>query len=201
MDNQNEPDWIAIMLEYVTGSISYLNLSEKYGIHRRTIEQRSKVENWGARKKVFKETTIKKTINRMTSENAKKNVEKLQKLQMASDNLAAIIDRVCGDVDQFNLHIVTERVGNLWGTECKKMEKIDTKAIKDISGSIKDLALVMRNLYDIPTSQERHAIWLANQRLKMDKEKNDVAGSDDDSSTGVVVLAPVLEEAYDENEE
>ena len=73
------------------------------------------------------------------------------------------------------------------------MEKVDTRAIKDLTGALKDLSYVMRNLYDLPTVKERAAMEAATQRLELEKAR---AGADEEGQreTGVVELAAVEEE-------
>ena len=66
----------------------------------------------------------------------------------------------------------------------------------DLTGALKDLSFVMRSVYDLPTVQERNAMDIAAERLKLDQSKAAAAAAEDgsDSDTGVVELAPVLED-------
>lgn len=48
---------------------------------------------------------------------------------------------------------------------------LDTKYIKELVASMKDLATVIRNLNDIPTFSERFEMNLAEKKLELDRLK------------------------------
>ena len=69
--------------------------------------------------------------------------------------------------------------------------KMDAKAMRDLSASLKDLTAVMRNLYDLPTAQEAAAMDIARARLELDVRKAEEAQEVGDG--GIVELAGVVD--------
>ncbi|MEG1563355.1 MAG: hypothetical protein RR365_06470 [Bacteroides sp.] len=193
-----KPDWNAIRAEYITTTISYRDLAEKWGVSFRTLADRAKRENWRDGRNTHHNTVVKKTVQRVADKASKDTAKQLIKLQKAADSMASVIDEIFTDKEQFKRHIITTGLGRgETRVDCRVEEKYDTKAIKDLTGALKDLALVMRNIYDLPTVAEQSAMELAAQRLELEKAKADV-GRLDDEETGVVEITPVLEDKDNE---
>ena len=76
-------------------------------------------------------------------------------------------------------------------TEERIYTKKDTKALKDLTGAVKDLLYSVRNLYGLPTQGEREAQRIAAERLEMDRRK---AQLDEDSDKTITVELKGLEE-------
>lgn len=190
-----KPDWNAIKSEYITTSISYRKLAAKYNMPRRTIEDKAKKELWTADRDEYRGKTVAATVKRVSRKTSEDNAKKLLKLQGAADSLAGVINEVFTDSEQFKRHIVTEGLG-MGETRVgeRVMKKVDTKAIKDLTGALKDLAYVMRDIYDLPTKQEQSAMDIAAERLRLDQAKVQADSGDDGAGAGVVVIAPVLDE-------
>ncbi len=104
------------------------------------------------------------------------------------------IAEVVLDAQQFHRHIIRSRRGNEWETEEKVFQKADARAIRDLAGAMKDLALVMRNIYDIPTIQERQSMELAQEKLALEKERTRGGLDAESGQTGVIEIARVLED-------
>lgn len=194
--NVTMPDWNAIKSEYITTGISYRKLAEKWGVSFRTLGDRAMREKWTEERNKYRDSVGKRTVQKVREKTASSAAKKLVKLQQAADSLADVIDGVFEDADQFHRHIIQTRDGDTWDADCRTMDKVDTKAIKDLTGALKDLAYVMRNIYDIPTVQEQTAMDMAAKRLQLDQQKADLGDADEDN-TGVVELAPVEKGADD----
>ena len=93
--------------------------------------------------------------------------ERLSKLIKATDSMEDVVVKLFEDAQQFYRHII---MTDFTAKEAI-FEKIDTKAIKDLTGALKDLSFVHRNLHGMPTQQEREAQHIAAERLQMDKKK------------------------------
>jgi hypothetical protein len=185
-------EWDKIKSEYVTGNMSLRVLSEKYGgIPARTIQKRCKEDGWVAARLEYRKKIVQDAVNMIGEERARETAEKLIDLQKAADSLAGIIKQTMTDADQFHRHIVTEGLGGgATKVECRVLPKVDTKAVRDLSASIKDLTFAVRNLNDLPTVQEKETMRLAAEKLEIDKKKAAVDVKDD-AETGVVILAPL----------
>jgi uncharacterized protein YjcR len=184
-------DWIAVKTEYITTRMSYRELADKWSVSFRTLADRAKRENWTGEREAYRNKTVSKTVQKLADIAGADYARKLLKLQTAADNMGEVIAEIFEDTEQFRRHIVTQvSSGGKMRVECKKMKKVDTKAIKDITGALKDMALTMRNLYDMPTVQEKSAIEIAAERLALEKAKVDAGIKDDE--TGVVEVTPVV---------
>lgn len=180
------PDWNKIKAEYITTDISYRKLAEKWEVSFRTLADRAMKGKWAVARDKHRNAVVRKTVQKVADRTSEANANKLMRLQQAADSMGDVIADIFSDTEQFKRHIVPD--GDYSVTE-RVYKKIDTKAIKDLTGALKDLAAVMRNIYDIPTIQEQSAMEIAAERLKMEQAKSDVA---DEEETGVVELAPVL---------
>lgn len=193
-------DWPKIRAEYIEDSnATYNALCEKYNIKRTTLYKRARDEKWVEHRKRYQQKVMRKSVEKMSSKKATVVARELLKLQSAADKMATVLDDVMKNADQFYMHMNTRgEGGGVFYTECTKEEKADTKAIKDLASALKDMTFVLRNIYDIPTIQEREAMKIAAARLEIEKAKTD-AGPEEDTGTGVVLLAEVIQE--DENGE
>ena len=185
-------DWETIKAEYITGNVSYRVLSNKYNIPFRTVSDKGKKENWTKLRKEYRDDVVKKTVKRVSARVVTDNAAKLVSLQQSADAMSTAIARVFDDADQFHRHLVTSD----FETEERVYKKIDTKAIRDLTGAMRDLAIVLRNVYNIPTVQEQAAMDVAAERLKLEKQKADIGGSEE-AGGGVVEIAAVLPEGED----
>lgn len=179
-------DWKDIETEYITTNISYSKLAEKHGVPEGTLSKYAAKNKWFQKRKDYTEKMVAKTTDGIASQEA----EKLTKLKIATDTMTKVIDDILADTQQFYRHIVeckgtkviennTENpdVMTLWSEE-QIFKKADTKAIRDIVMSLKELTSLVRNLNNIPTQAEWEARQLAMQRLELDKKKADVESNE-----------------------
>lgn len=165
-------DWEAIKTEYVTGSDNLRSFAERYGITRQAVENRSRKEGWVAMRKAFRQEAVETAITEHVSVEA----ERLGKIITSAQKMADVLEGVFKDEKQFHRHIVTDTfIGEDGGKDIltveKEFEKVDSRAIKDLTGALKDMTLVLRNLYNLPTQAEAEAQRIAAERLNMDKRK------------------------------
>lgn len=188
------PNWEAIKTEYITTSISYRKLADKWGVSFRTLGDRAKREDWVDERNRHRNNVVMSTVQKVAARTSSTNANRLLRLQEAADSMGKVIAEIFDDKEQFARHIITEGIGEgVTKVEERLYKKIDTKAIKDLTGAMKDLAYVLRNIYDIPTVQEKSAMDIAAERLQLDKAKVS-SGAEGSLETGIVELAPVLVE-------
>lgn len=186
------PDWSAIKAEYITTEIGYRALAKSCGVSLCTLQEKGKREEWPRLRKEYQADVLAKSVQKTAARVSTVNANRLEKLQQAADSIATVIANIFDDEDQFRRHLVqTEKYGYK-DTECRVELKVDTKSIKDLTGAMKDLTYVLRNVYDIPTMQEKAAMENAAERLKMEQQKAN-AGVNEDGECGVVEIAAVSE--------
>lgn len=143
-------DWEKIASEYITTECTQQDLCNKYGCNRSYLETRCKRENWVERREKFKSDSIATVVKQQGQIRA----NKLNSLINATDKLSVYIENLCNRIDEF----VED------GT-------LNTKNLRDIVASAKDLTSTVRNLNDLPTLQEIESNRIALERLKLEQER------------------------------
>lgn len=171
-------DWGEIKNAYITGKESLKELAEKYGIPLRTIKDRSSKERWVEERKKFRTDVAQKA----SQKTAKKEVKRLVKLRDVAEDVADLIGQ---DV---------ERMKKL-REKRKNVTPEDVKMIKDLTVALKNIADVMRDVYDIPTIREKllQAKYNDYKRILAEMEK-----APEDS---LIVLAETLERVEEDDME
>lgn len=171
-------DWGEIKNAYITGKESLKELAEKYGIPLRTIKDRSSKERWVEERKKFRTDVAQKA----SQKTAEKEVKRLVKLRDVAEDVADLIGQ---DV---------ERMKKL-REKRKNVTPEDVKMIKDLTVALKNIADVMRDVYDIPTIREKllQAKYNDYKRILAEMEK-----APEDS---LIVLAETLERVEEDDME
>lgn len=173
-------DWGPIRTAYVTSIKSYKQIAEEFGITHAAILKKGREDGWVEQRRSFREKAAEKAIKGEINTEAKR----LSKIIHAANKMADVIDGIFTDPEQFHRHIVTdteidEDGGKTILTVERVFDKVDTRAVKDLTGALKDMTLVLRNLFNLPTQAEAEAQRIAAERLEMDKRKLDAENSTD----------------------
>lgn len=161
-------DYSQAETEYVTTKCSYAFLSDKYAIPLSSITKYAKEHCWREKRKKHCENVAAKSSEKIASQQA----NKMASLINASDRAAKAIESALADGEQLYRYVVTENTGDFsQKTSEYTFRKMDTKALRDIVSSLKDLTAVIRNLNEIPTEAEKEARKIAKERLRLDKKK------------------------------
>lgn len=92
----------------------------------------------------------------------------LDPLRMAADGLTETVAAVLSDSGRFMRFAVREEEGEL--------KSVDTRVIKELASTLKELAAATRSLYDIPTDAERQSALIAAGRYRLSERKADADG-------------------------
>ena len=135
-------DWKTISSEYITSNtnINTAALAAKYNLPVTTVEKRCAKDGWVSKRKAYRDRVVKRAIKKTED----KEVNKMAHLMSAADLMGRHIDRILKDTKQFNKRIIERPDGELVERE---FTKADTKALRDLTASIKDLTAVMQALY------------------------------------------------------
>ena len=198
-------DWGKLKTEYITTDISLKKLAKKHGIRYPTVCERSSKEGWVAARKKH----IQKTCAKACAKISAKQANELAKELKAVNKLSAVIAKMLDDDEQFNRHINQTRYKDgdreIWNAEEKVFEKMDTWAIKDAAQTLKLIEGMKRSMENILTMEQKNKIENDNrklaieeERLELEKQRNNQGTSGDNEQYGVVMLAPILEEDDDD---
>lgn len=142
-------DWRKISSEYITSdkNISAKALAQKYDLPQITVEKRCALDGWVAKRAAYRERIVQRSLKKAED----KEVNKLSHLLCAADNISRTINRISKDEKQFNRRLIERADGEL---EERIYEKVDSKALRDLTASIKDMVAVMQALYGDPNKLE-----------------------------------------------
>lgn len=185
-------DWPMIRSRYVTGTMSYRGLAKELGLSYSNITERGKAEGWPALRQAFREEASQRAIDNEIDNEA----ERLGAIIRAANAMSIVIEGVFADSEQFHRHLVQDkRIDDDGGMDIvtveKCFDKVDSRAIKDLTGALKDMTLVLRNLYHLPTQAEAEAQRIASERLKLEQSK---AARDDGGNKRIIIELGDLEE-------
>lgn len=176
-NGMGKPDWGEVKNAYITGKESLQKLAEKYEIPIRTIKDRSSKEKWVEQRKNFRTDVAQKS----SQKTAKKEAKRLAKLRDVAENVADLIQK---DVEQ----MIKQR------EKRRTVTPEDVKMIKDLTVALKNIADVMRDVYDIPTIREKLL------QLKYEDYKKMLAEMENNNEDGIIVLAETLEREEEADE-
>jgi len=161
-------DWCAAKTAYVTGSMSYAEIAERFGVSQQTVAQKAAKEKWRGERLDFR----RRMINKAVDEKVASGADRLAVILDAAEGMAGVLAGVFEDDEQFHRYIVQDRcVGENGAADLvtleKRFEKVDSRAIKNLTGALKDMTQVLRDLYRLPGQKDEHRQRMAEARLDM----------------------------------
>lgn len=163
-------DWNTIKTEYVTTRISYRDIADKYGVPWRTIAHRGKVEKWPE----LRERNTDKVVTKMIAKEAKKQIDRYQKVLSVTDKLLEKIEDAINIIDGEGINV-------------------DKAGVRALSAAIKDIKEIQSLKSDIDRREQEARI------KKMEREAEEGNIADDESGRfGVLILPPIEESGADE---
>lgn len=184
-----EIDWDAARVAYVAGKENYASIAQRLGVSKTAVGNRGRAEAWTQQRAAFRKNVAARALK--TKEN--RETERLSRLMDNAERLVGHLSRVTEDKHQFFRYIA----GFNQGKEGEEDEgivsaketiaaKADTKSLKDCAAALNELTKAFRNLFDLPTGEQRRAHNLAVRKLSIEEKKNH-AGVDPDQY-GVVLM-------------
>ncbi len=165
---QRRIDWEAIKTEYVTTDVTQRELIKKYHLNTRYVTKHSKNEEWVRLRKEYKSKMASKVI----AKSANKRANELAKVLDASLSIRDRIYDAMGDPQQFNRYLVTSgSKGGEFETTEEIFQKVDTKAIREMTQALKAIEGLIRSLGGIPTEAEAQRLQLEREKFELEKEK------------------------------
>lgn len=165
---QRKIDWDAIKTEYVTTDISQPKLIKKYRLSKGAVNKHSKDDGWVEARKVYREKMVAKAVEKSCN----KEANALASLLDSSYKMRDVIANALNDPYQFNRHLVTKgSKGGEFYTEEEIMEKVDTKAMREMTQALKAVEGLIRSLGSFPTEAEAQRLQLEREKFELEKEK------------------------------
>ena len=175
-------DWKGIQTEYITGELSLVKLAKKHSLPLSTVQVRCRQEGWVAKRRDFRQQAVAVAVSEAVTDEA----DRLGKIITSAQRMSVVIEDVFKDGKQFYRHVVQDEIEGEKTTIEKIFDKADSKAIRDMTAALKDMTLVLRNLYNLPTQAEAEAQRIAAERLKLEQQKAAAADNTDKKITVVM---------------
>lgn len=189
---QCEVPWYEMKNEYITGETSYRKLAEKYGQAPSSIYRKGSEEGWPELRERYRKKLTAKTIEKTSSKLAAARSKKLAGLINAAHKISDAALKALDDDDQFYRYVTVEGRGMGESETVERVfSKMDTKAVKDLTIVVRDLAALMREFYNLPTPSEEESRRIAAERLEIDRAR---AQKDDGIDKTIVVQLGNAEE-------
>lgn len=174
----SDKKWEKIRNEYVTGDIGYRPLAAQHGVPLKTLAYRAKQERWPELREKHRESVATDLLRQTHDEQVSRQYAHLLKLQESADKLVTIAGAVMEDENS-----------------CKdRYGRYDPRRLRELATAVRELLTITRNVYDLPSIQERSAMEIAVERLKLDQRKVEQAETDKNEGIEVVMQGSELEE-------
>lgn len=161
-------DWEAIKTEYVTTDLSQRDIINKYKIDQKLVAKHSKNDGWVQARKDYQERVRAKAQAKLCD----KEANELAKVLGSSLAIRDRIYEAMNDPQQFNRYLVTKgSKGGEFHTEEVIKDKVDTKAIREMTQALKAIEDLIRSLGNIPTEAEAQRLKLEREKFELEKEK------------------------------
>lgn len=194
-------DWQAIKTEYITTDTSYRKLAQKHGVNYQAICHRSKEEGWIAQREQYRNNTITKTLEKISS----KKADKMARIDDLADKLLEKLEQAITELDlqlykhtdktkviEYNNDLRPDKPTKETIHEEEKLLEaksiVDRQGLKQIASALKDIKEVKMLRSELDQQEQKARI--ANLQKQAQKEDTQA------DSIEVVFLAG--EEAWNE---
>ena len=160
-------DWDAIRAEYISGSASYKDLAEKYGVSYAQITAKGRDNDWAGERQKVRKKALSKTVN------------------MAADRQARAVGNLLDAADKLSRRLISD------------VDITDNaRDVSDISKALKYAADVVAQLYGIQTPAQIHRQKMDEEKLALERKRleMDIKRQEIDNSTGPVRIMIVRPE-------
>lgn len=156
-------DWNEIKTKYICSAKTPKALAEEYGVDVRTVQRHIAQGGW----RELRSAQAEKLRAKAAEKAAEHGADKLAKLMCAASKAVDVAVDTLEDEQQFKRHLVSENdevVEKVYG-------KVDVKALRQLTGSLKDLTALMRDFYNLPTPAQAEQRRLAAERIELEKRR------------------------------
>lgn len=177
-------NWEKIRADYITSDISLRKLAEKYKTSTSKIYEHSRKEGWVEARKQHRKEIIEEAVGKACV----KPIEVLADILDIAYKICDYIAEAVDDPDQFKRYLVKvgDGKGNYYTVE-KVFGKYDTKAMKEMVYSIKDLASLILSIKGINTEAEQQRLDIQREKLQMLKERYGRNQGESQSEYGLII--------------
>lgn len=170
------PDWGAIRNDYITGNESPKECARRHGVNYRTLGNHLYRERWNDQRAAYRGAVTEKAVETAKNCTAYRVASELVGLSYVVDALERETRKALEDGDQLHRYLVQSTTRHKDGTtetayKDITSDKVDTRALRDLTDSVKTLEALKRSLHGLETAQERHRKQIEAERLALERER------------------------------
>ena len=172
----SRPDWGAIRRDYIAGSDSLPQCARRHGVPVGTVRRHSAAEHWAEQRTAYRGAVNDKAIDTASTCSAYRVASQLTGLSYVVDALERETRKALEDGEQLHRYLVQSTTRHKDGTtetvyKDITSDKVDTRALRDLTDSVKTLEALKRSLHGLETAQERHRKQIETERLQLERER------------------------------
>nr|DAI86513.1 MAG TPA: helix-turn-helix, Psq domain [Caudoviricetes sp.] len=180
-------NWTQIKHEYITGTCTMKALAEKYGCAEGTVLTHAAKERWRDKRLAYRGRTLEAAIEQSEA----KETQRLSGMIGAVKRLTELMTKTLEDDQQFFRYVVKEVDAEKQSVVSEKVfHKMDTAALRNVTGALKGLTALLREFYNVPTPAQAHAQHIAEEKLEIGRARVQTA-QEPNEEVGVVILPEV----------
>ena len=176
-------DWQAIKTEYITTNTSYRKLAQKYGVGYSVIGERARLEGWVKQREQFRNKTITKAVDKMSS----KKADKMARIDDLADKLLVKLEQAITELD-LQLFKHTDKTKTIEYNNDRRPDKptkeiiheeekllearsiVDRQGLKQIASALKDIKEVKMLRSELDQQEQKARI--ANLQKQAEKTED-----------------------------
>lgn len=172
----SRPDWDTIRNEYITGADSVPECARRHGANIGTAKNRCARERWTEQRAAYRGAVVDKAIDTAATCSAYRVASDLIGLSGVVDALERETRKALEDGEQLHRYLVQSTTRHKDGTtetayKDITSDKVDTRALRDLTDSVKTLEALKRSLHGLETAQEQHRRQIERERLELERER------------------------------
>lgn len=176
MKKKNFSDWDRVRNEYITGADSVPECARRHGANVGTAKNKCAREHWTDQRAAYRGAVADKAIETAKNCTAYRVASELTVLSHVVEALERELKKALEDGEQLHRYLVQTTTRHKDGTTETAYrditsDKVDTRALRDLTDSVKTLEALKRSLHGLETAQERHRKQIETERLALERER------------------------------
>lgn len=174
-------DWLKIKSEYVSGNVSYRELSEKYGVSQSVIRKRAAAEKWTGTKTEQRNKIRTKVEQKVAERTAEMEADRIVRMLSLTDEFVNKIERAIQEVDR------------VYATNKKKTKVVEYNDPCAIGKPTKETIFEEEEVVAVSSIVDRKGLQQIAAAMKTAWEiiGSDANGNGEDNKGGVVMIPEV----------
>lgn len=172
----SRPDWDAIRRDYITSNDTQPECARRHGVNVCTLRNHAAREHWEQQRTAYRGAVNDRAIDTAATCSAYRVASQLIGLSGVVDALERETRKALEDGEQLHRYLVQTTSRHKDGTtetayKDITSDKVDTRALRDLTDSVKTLEALKRSLHGLETAQERHRKQIETERLALERER------------------------------